>query len=336
MASEPAWWTQQKSNCGLPSSLDYNTWVAQGSPCGNTSGGNGSGNSTDYWQEQERQRAAEQARQEQLKREEEERARQAEETRRLREKQQHDAFIKERDSTVLKGDTGTPVFGIGGLKGVGSTDSGLKGISAAEPAKELRDLSGPQAAWKQLNCAAAIAGNAIAALQSAIDGKTGERDEFKYLSSESSRALAGEQLGVVCPAPPPLPSRSGQRVDVDKGKVALQRIMDRAAKVAERLPSERTSAPSAGTQPGTSGDDLSKLRDTQLALNRINERKYDPPSQDAINRENKAKQEATALLLAAQKVESGNFSVDLTEISGTRPTSPKKPQEARPNKAEQQ
>jgi hypothetical protein len=32
-AAEPAWWTQQKSNCGLPSGTAYNTWVSQGSPC---------------------------------------------------------------------------------------------------------------------------------------------------------------------------------------------------------------------------------------------------------------------------------------------------------------
>ena len=31
--AEPAWWTQQKKDCGLPASLAYNTWVAQGSPC---------------------------------------------------------------------------------------------------------------------------------------------------------------------------------------------------------------------------------------------------------------------------------------------------------------
>jgi hypothetical protein len=32
-AQEPAWWTQQKRDCGLSPSLAYNTWVAQGSPC---------------------------------------------------------------------------------------------------------------------------------------------------------------------------------------------------------------------------------------------------------------------------------------------------------------
>jgi hypothetical protein len=276
-------------------------------------------------QELTRQQAAEQAREEQLKSEEEERARQAEEARRLKEQQQqHAAFIKERDSTVLKGDTGTHAFGIGGLKGIDSTDSGLKGVSAAKPAKEPRDLSGPNAAWKQLNCAAAIAGNAIAALQSALDGKSDERDEFKYLSSESSKALAGETLGVVCPATRALPSRNGQPVDVDKGTIALKQILDRAAKVAERLraplPSSPAQTTSAGISPGNGGDELSKLRDTQLALNQINERKYDSTSQDAINREKQTKREAGALLLAAQKVQTGDFSIDLSETGSSSPS----------------
>ena len=33
IAAEPAWWTQQKIDCGLPSSLAYEDWVAEGSPC---------------------------------------------------------------------------------------------------------------------------------------------------------------------------------------------------------------------------------------------------------------------------------------------------------------
>jgi tetratricopeptide (TPR) repeat protein len=32
-AQEPGWWTQEKIDCGLPSSAAYNDWVAQGSLC---------------------------------------------------------------------------------------------------------------------------------------------------------------------------------------------------------------------------------------------------------------------------------------------------------------
>ena len=112
-------------------------------------------------------------------------------------------------------------------------------------------------------------------------------------------------------------------VDVDKGTIALQRILDRAAKVSERLPARLSSSPqpsSAGTSPSNGSDDLGKLRETQLALNRINERKYDPASQEAINREKQAKQETAALLLAAQKVQTGDFSIDLSEIRSSSPS----------------
>jgi tetratricopeptide (TPR) repeat protein len=33
IAAEPAWWTQQKRDCGLSPSLDYETWKRMGSPC---------------------------------------------------------------------------------------------------------------------------------------------------------------------------------------------------------------------------------------------------------------------------------------------------------------
>lgn len=42
MAAEPAWWTQQKSKCGLSPSLAYNTWVSQGSPCNSSGSGSSS------------------------------------------------------------------------------------------------------------------------------------------------------------------------------------------------------------------------------------------------------------------------------------------------------
>lgn len=36
-AGEPAWWTQQKVTCGLPASLAYEDWRAQGFPCNSAS-----------------------------------------------------------------------------------------------------------------------------------------------------------------------------------------------------------------------------------------------------------------------------------------------------------
>ncbi|MBI5327092.1 MAG: hypothetical protein HZB80_02200 [Deltaproteobacteria bacterium] len=45
IAGAPAWWTQKKQECGLPSSLAYNTWESQGSPC-NKSGSSSSGSTS--------------------------------------------------------------------------------------------------------------------------------------------------------------------------------------------------------------------------------------------------------------------------------------------------
>ncbi len=101
MAGEPAWWTQQKQKCGLSSSLAYNTWVSQGSPCnsgsGSSSGATSSGGSigtiigTEIGKElgkalfgdpeaDARRKAEEEQRAEQLRRANEEALRKAEET----------------------------------------------------------------------------------------------------------------------------------------------------------------------------------------------------------------------------------------------------------------
>ena len=40
-AGEPAWWTEQKRQCGV--SVPYNTWVEEGSPCPGAGGGGGGG-----------------------------------------------------------------------------------------------------------------------------------------------------------------------------------------------------------------------------------------------------------------------------------------------------
>ena len=42
-AAEPAWWTQQKRNCGLPSGLAYNSWDGKCNSSSPKSGGTGSG-----------------------------------------------------------------------------------------------------------------------------------------------------------------------------------------------------------------------------------------------------------------------------------------------------
>lgn len=115
MAGEPAWWTQQKRNCGLPSNLAYNNWDGR---CGSTP----SGGYRNYEAERRAQEAAAEAeRQRQAEAERIERERLAEE------KRKNDEFIRNRDATAntLKGSSGSA---LSQLKGLSNTDnSGLKG-----------------------------------------------------------------------------------------------------------------------------------------------------------------------------------------------------------------
>ena len=103
---------------------------------------------------------------------------------------------------------------------------------------------------------------------------------------------------------------------MDMGKAVTQKILDRAAAVADRI--RKTAPPSNSSntatlkQTASSGDDdLAKLRAQQLALNRNQERKYDPTSQANINLEQKNKKAVASLILDAKKVETGDFSISL-------------------------
>lgn len=102
-AAEPAWWTQQKRDCGLPSNLAYNNWdgSCNRSSTGGSTAMSGGGNSTpshDY--EAERQQKAEEERIE---------------------------FIRKRDASLktLKGSSGPAMDQLKGL--AGANNSGLKG-----------------------------------------------------------------------------------------------------------------------------------------------------------------------------------------------------------------
>lgn len=114
VGAEPAWWTQQKRDCGLPANLAYNNWdgTCNSSPGGSTSApiyNNGAAEAAAA----ERERKANEDRIE--------RERLAEEKR----KKEEAEFIRKRDATVLKGSVGTNTSQ---LKGLSGTDNyGLKG-----------------------------------------------------------------------------------------------------------------------------------------------------------------------------------------------------------------
>jgi|GEM_PF-2378504 len=120
-AGEPAWWTQQKRDCGLPSSLAYNSWDGR---CNSSPGASTPAPSYDYEAER-RAREAEAERQRQ-----QEEAERAERERQAEIKRQKDAaFIRDRDAAAnsFKGSTGSAMDQLKGLSGV--DNSGLKGSS---------------------------------------------------------------------------------------------------------------------------------------------------------------------------------------------------------------
>lgn len=122
-AAEPAWWTQQKRDCGLPSNLAYNNWDGRCNSAGSTS--------------------APSANAEAARRAQEEAAAEAERIERERlaeEKRQKDAaFIRDRDAAAntLKGSTGTNTSS---LKGLSDSDNhGLKG-SGTDAGAQLKSV----------------------------------------------------------------------------------------------------------------------------------------------------------------------------------------------------
>ena len=247
----------------------------------------------------------------------------ADNKRRMEEIENQAKFNRDKAEAIstLKGSLGTSITSNGSgsseLKGT-LTDTGIKNL---QPDQKSRDLEGPHAAWKQLHCAASIASDALAALQTSLNDPQHDMDEFKYLSGEASNALNGQHLGVECPPAPAYPSNKRKTVDMDRGKAVTQKILDRAAAVADRI--RKTAPPSNSSntatlkQTASSGDDdLAKLRAQQLALNRNQERKYDPTSQANINLEHKNKKEVASLILAAKKVQMGDFSFSL---NGAKP-----------------
>jgi hypothetical protein len=132
-AAEPEWWTKQKRDCGLPSSLAYSNWNGQ---CKSFTGGSPSAPSYDYGAAQRAQEAeAERLRQAEADRLERERL--------AEEKRAKDAkFILDRDAAAitLKGSS-SPAMNQ--LKGLSATDNfGLKGSGSDAGSTGLKELRG--------------------------------------------------------------------------------------------------------------------------------------------------------------------------------------------------
>lgn len=134
MAGEPAWWTQQKRDCGLPSSLAYNNWDGK---CNSSPGGSTSTPSYDYGAAQ---RAQEAAKRKHLQEEADRIERERLAAEKLK-KEKDAAFIRDRDAAAntLKGSSGAAMNQLKGLAGTDS--SGLKG-SGFDQGSELKGLHG--------------------------------------------------------------------------------------------------------------------------------------------------------------------------------------------------
>jgi hypothetical protein len=317
MAAEPAWWTQQKRDCGLPSNLAYNSWDGI---CRASSYDDGAA-------QRAREAAAAAAAAERQRQAEAERV---ERERLAEEKRQKDAkFIRDRDAaaTTLKGGIGTSVApNSGGLKGSSRVDGGLRGSSIETGLKELRsddnvarDLRGHQAAWKQLHCAAALSGYAFAAVKKT----TPDYQESSFLLAEAQRALEGQPLGVACPDTPPFPELHGRAVEMDQVKAAEKKILSRAAVIVERM-QQRSNPPAAKTAPASDAAETpdEKMRRVQRELNDANRQKISGRTQQEIDQQEKDRKELANLILANSRLEKGELtsvSVNTGEEEAPRP-----------------
>lgn len=308
LAQEPAWWTQQKKDCGLSSSLAYNDWVAQGMPC-NSSGGRNSGNPPPINYEAER------IERERLAKEKAEAVAAAERERLAAEKRKKEKdaeFIRDRDSaaSTLKGSSGTAASQLKGLSG--TDNSGLKGSGfdmGSTGLKELRgddrgarDQQGPQTAWKQLHCAAEIAGFALRALQK------GEYGEFGVLSAEAMKALDGRRIDVVCNAAPPFPDLHGRAVDMDQVKEVEKKILSRATAISERM-KQRGEQPTLSPDPAQTAKETpeEKIRRVQRELNQANSQKITGKTQNEIDQQERDRKELAKLIIANNGLAKGEL-----------------------------
>ena len=134
MAAEPAWWTQQKRDCNLPSNLAYNNWD------GTCNSSRGSSSPVPA------QPAAAAAAAAAAKKQQEEADRIARE--KLAEKEKAD-FLRRRDegASMLKGSSGTALNQLKGLANSGS--SGLKGSGFDTSGTGLKELRGSDSVDKK-------------------------------------------------------------------------------------------------------------------------------------------------------------------------------------------
>lgn len=279
--------------------------------------------SYDYEAERRAQEAnAEAERQRQVEADRIERERLAEE------KRKRDAeFIRNRDATAstLRGTSiGTRASpNDRGLRGSSTVDTGLRELRVGD--RGGSDLHGPQAAWKQLHCAAALSGYAMAALDKPMSGDPKKHfqepnyQEFSFLAAQASNALHGQALSVECPAVPPLPELQARPVDMHQAKEVQKQILSRATGIVERMQkrgnqTDAASGAGPGAAPAANPPAIEtadeKLRRVQRELNRINREKITGITKQEIDQQERDRKDLAKLALVNEKVQKGEF-VDL-------------------------
>ncbi len=203
--------------------------------CGLTQ--SGGGNSSSYSRGYDAGAAARQAAAAQEAERERENERRAKEARERKERE--DQFIRDRDAGVgeLRGVIGTKTTANSAgpeLRGVGAVDTGIRDVRPDRKARA--DLGGTHAAWKQLNCAAGIAGYAMDSLNLKVVGPRGAPDfkEFTYLSGEAINALNGGTVGVECPPTAALPRTYGKG-GAERYKKDYLAMLERSRELADVL-----------------------------------------------------------------------------------------------------
>lgn len=289
-------------------------YTESGGTCVSTGGS--SGPSRDYEAERRAQEQAEAERQaeEQRKRDAElEQQRIDAENKRIQEEAAKKAkFIKDRDSTHLRGSTGISITpnksSSTGFRDA-LKDTGLRGSSQPAANKE----QGKQAAaLKQVHCVAAITGFALTALEN------GDNQEFDTLIREASTKFDGGRPNVECPAAPSMPDLKNSKVNMEQLQGKQKQILERAGKLAERM--KQTEGKKQEAQPATqipaNETDLEKTVRVQKELNKKNSEKVYGTQQE-INQKEKDRKELTKLIL-----ENNKLTTSIEFDASTEPPSP--------------
>lgn len=257
-AGEPAWWTQQKSDCGLPSSLAYNDWDGK---CNSSSSGSAAAPGYDY----EAARRAQEAAAERQRQEDANRIKREQQA--AEEKRQKDAaFIRDRDSAAnsLKGSAGAAMPQLKGL--AGTDNSGLKGSGFDTGSRSLKGGS-DHADQKLHSKPASHTDTSVVDARVPMEGAylTGQVPELKK-SPAADRITKGFQAVIKHDWPLAL-AWFQDALNRDPGNAALKRSVDLAQWMVDRRKAEAAGPATplgAAIYSASHGDSAKAIRQFEL------------------------------------------------------------------------